>query len=649
MKKNIHLFRRMYALILASALLIQQTCVCYAAASTTEKENYDTGEVYGPPVPKEMLTNYLSDKDLKEICQKYNMDLGSKSVSTDKLIKNTLSEMSGLFDKNSLKPVVSNETAQQLKQGIISSLSGEYGQAKYVIGFNASGYGLNLDMLNEGGIQGIIERYNSPADPTTFIRSDSGSMLPSSLTTKNRTLFESLTKNDQAKFYAFDELGSEVSKLKGDHNELLHMRDQAKWYKDPYKEVQYSSNTPTSEKIRLSKKSSDSAELRLNNEKTKWYKTGGHLLVRAVNIIMGSYTLYNEAGNIGELTGEYENMKDDDPAASWLGRAGLSISAVASGIMAIGSGISGSVADITLFEIGSTTGGFLGTLAGAVAITAATIGAAWLVTTDEFKDHTSDWTWHNIKHTAKSFFDIARGNITDENAFLYDEMAKEWEEYPWKQNLDEGIQEIYYFFDDLFYGENSERNKIKPAPGIGALKPNIYIYPESEQDVTVTFGMPQWLTKSIPDYSESWKVSVAPDGTITTPDGSTFGYLFYESETQPYYFDKDEGWMIPADTRAERFREILTAYGFNENEIRDFLEFWTIKLPDRTDVMMYPQLTETVDNAMPVSISPAPDHIFRLWFTFEPFDGQTVPEPEIKPVSRDGYTVVEWGGVILSE
>ena len=66
--------------------------------------------------------------------------------------------------------------------------------------------------------------------------------------------------------------------------------------------------------------------------------------------------------------------------------------------------------------------------------------------------------------------------------------------------------------------------------------------------------------------------------------------------------------------------------------------------------MMYPQMTGTVDRAMPLTVEPACDSVFRLWFTFEKASEVTdVKEPEIVEVERSGFTLVEWGGIILDE
>jgi hypothetical protein len=62
---------------------------------------------------------------------------------------------------------------------------------------------------------------------------------------------------------------------------------------------------------------------------------------------------------------------------------------------------------------------------------------------------------------------------------------------------------------------------------------------------------------------------------------------------------------------------------------------------------MYPILTDVVDEAMPVSFSVEPDSIYRIWFGFAKYDGGEVTEPEVNPVIRNGFTVVEWGGAVL--
>jgi len=61
---------------------------------------------------------------------------------------------------------------------------------------------------------------------------------------------------------------------------------------------------------------------------------------------------------------------------------------------------------------------------------------------------------------------------------------------------------------------------------------------------------------------------------------------------------------------------------------------------------MYPQLTEKVDSAMPIRIEPKPSTIYRIWFVFEEYKEQDIITPNIVPIERKGFTVIEWGGMI---
>ena len=76
-------------------------------------------------------------------------------------------------------------------------------------------------------------------------------------------------------------------------------------------------------------------------------------------------------------------------------------------------------------------------------------------------------------------------------------------------------------------------------------------------------------------------------------------------------------------------------------------EFRCEKLMPCHEYAMYPQLTETVDVAMPVTVAPDPDSMLRIWFAFVQDEApavQTEPEPFI----RKGLSAVEWGGFFLS-
>lgn len=179
-----------------------------------------------------------------------------------------------------------------------------------------------------------------------------------------------------------------------------------------------------------------------------------------------------------------------------------------------------------------------------------------------------------------------------------------------------------------------------------AIKPNIYLYPETTTDISVIFDSPELLLTVIPDYNNGWFAIVSPDGNMIV-DGQNYGYLFYESMTGDYVMQKEKGFIVPVENREEFFNFIASYYGFNEQETYDFTTFWCSRLDSDKEYVMYPQLTDTIDILMPVKINPVPDNIFRVWFLFyENNEDINLEQPESVLASREGYEMVEWGGIV---
>lgn len=211
-------------------------------------------------------------------------------------------------------------------------------------------------------------------------------------------------------------------------------------------------------------------------------------------------------------------------------------------------------------------------------------------------------------------------------------------------------------FDGVFpsdeeYGDGPGSTRYKLPDGTNVLKPNIYIYSREEREVTVAFDQPELLTVTIPEYQDSWKVTANAEGRLTDASGGAYDFLFYESISEAFLFETEEGWRVPADGRKECFETILFDLGFQENETADFTEFWTEKLDPDTDYLMYPQGTERVDLAMPVTITEEPECLERIWFVFTEDDGRSVEEPAGYELTRGGegcrYYVLEWGGLVI--
>ena len=215
------------------------------------------------------------------------------------------------------------------------------------------------------------------------------------------------------------------------------------------------------------------------------------------------------------------------------------------------------------------------------------------------------------------------------------------------QMVQEGREKEYEWLrDDLLARAPKAGAAVLPKT-VTAKKPNIYLYPEKEMQIQVTFGEPEHLITSIPAYGEGYQVTAEPDGTLYTADGSRYEYLFYESFVEKTEFQQEEGFLIKAEERKARLEEILECYGYSPKEIQDFTEYWQEALKPELDYVMYPMETEKVNEVMPIDFSEEPDSLYRIWFGFVPDRGEAVKEPEVTPILREGFTVVEWGGAIF--
>jgi hypothetical protein len=172
-------------------------------------------------------------------------------------------------------------------------------------------------------------------------------------------------------------------------------------------------------------------------------------------------------------------------------------------------------------------------------------------------------------------------------------------------------------------------------------KPNIYLYPHKPCQVKVVVEPQGRMTVSIPPYGEGWNVKAYPDGAIE----NTPGYLFYEALVPVE--SPGEGWCLPAGEVTRFFEDILKKYGFQGKEIKDFLDYWSKKLPESVYYAVYPVINGDVDKICPLRIKPKPDNMLRVWFVFQPLaEALSLKEPEISVFNRKGFVAVEWGGIV---
>jgi len=174
-------------------------------------------------------------------------------------------------------------------------------------------------------------------------------------------------------------------------------------------------------------------------------------------------------------------------------------------------------------------------------------------------------------------------------------------------------------------------------------KPVIYLYPEVPTKVSVKIAAR--ITKSEPLYQNGWEVLAQPNGKLIVND-QLYPYLFWEGQGQSYPAIK-EGVVVKKGEIAATLKTQLGQLGLNTKESTDFLEFWLPKMPETPYVRLTWFGTSQMDKLAPLSVSPKPDTIIRIFLDFEGLVEPTnLKAQNLTGAPRQGFTLVEWGGLL---
>lgn len=179
-------------------------------------------------------------------------------------------------------------------------------------------------------------------------------------------------------------------------------------------------------------------------------------------------------------------------------------------------------------------------------------------------------------------------------------------------------------------------------------KPVIYLYPEEKTDITVTLDYNGTLTCTYPAPASdgTWSVTAEPDGTILY-DGNEYNYIYWEGTTDVEY-DFSTGFCVKGSETAEFLENVLSDIGLTRREANEFIVYWLPILQENEYNVISFQTDVYIENAK-LTILPEPDNILRVfmaWYASDEYieiEEQTFPE-----CTRDGFTVVEWGGSLIN-
>ena len=179
-------------------------------------------------------------------------------------------------------------------------------------------------------------------------------------------------------------------------------------------------------------------------------------------------------------------------------------------------------------------------------------------------------------------------------------------------------------------------------------KPVIYLYPEKETEVTVRLALDGELTASYPAYEDGWRVTAAPDGTLTDESGRTYYCLFWEGTTSAVY-DFSEGFCVSGEDTAAFLEEALAAQGLTEREAQEFIIYWLPRMEGNPYNLISFQDTAYTESAA-LEVTPAPDSVLRVFMAWRPLAAPVeIPAQSLTGGAREGFTLVEWGGAEVPE
>lgn len=177
-------------------------------------------------------------------------------------------------------------------------------------------------------------------------------------------------------------------------------------------------------------------------------------------------------------------------------------------------------------------------------------------------------------------------------------------------------------------------------------KPVIYLYPQQKTDLKVKVGAD--ITVSDPAYDTGWDVTAFPNGQIfNKKDGKTYPYLFWEGKGHGLYPTITEGFIVKRSEAEKTMWAHLAKLGLNQQESKDFMDFWAPKLPNKPYVRLTWFNTNQMDRLAPLKLSVKPDTSIRVFLDFQGLDKPyNLKSQELTHKPRNGFTLVEWGGLL---
>lgn len=191
-------------------------------------------------------------------------------------------------------------------------------------------------------------------------------------------------------------------------------------------------------------------------------------------------------------------------------------------------------------------------------------------------------------------------------------------------------------------------------------KPVIYCYSDKSQSFEMTLHTKGDLSFAYPalNANQSWSMKLENNELIDAKSKQKYPYLFWESEQEGVDFARQNSNQheinasIVSKSKVVSFLDsTLTVLGFNSQEKTDFITYWGPRMQNANYYLIQFLQNNECEQIASYQITPKPDHLNRFYMLFmenetNEFPFEVLPQNP-KPLERNGFYMVDWGGIQL--
>jgi hypothetical protein len=178
-------------------------------------------------------------------------------------------------------------------------------------------------------------------------------------------------------------------------------------------------------------------------------------------------------------------------------------------------------------------------------------------------------------------------------------------------------------------------------------KPAIYLYPPNPINVSVSVMYSPGFSVTYPAYFTGWTVTAYPNGKLLNHhDGREYSYLYWEGNPDPSAsYDLTRGFVVKGEDTAIFLQQKLEEIGLIPKEYNEFIVYWLPQMVHNPYNLIHFANDAEYGNKAQLVVSPTPDSVLRVFMVFKSLKHPIeVTSQLFTPFTRNGFTVVEWGG-----